>query len=149
MKDATSPDAAAPAAAAAAPTTQASPGAGAAGAPAATPAAGPAEIEYADFAKVVLKVGKVLNAERIPKADKLLELTIDLGEGAPRTIGSGIAEAFTPEQLIGRNVVVVVNLKPRTIRGIESRGMILATGPGGKELALVDPGDMPPGTEVK
>ncbi len=144
MKDAASPDAPPAAAPAAAmPTTQASPGAGAA-APAAA-----AEIEYADFAKVVLKVGKVLNAERIPKADKLLKLTIDLGEGEPRTIGSGIAEAFTPEQLVGRNVVVVANLKPRTIRGIESRGMILASGPGGKELSLVDPGNLPPGTEVK
>ena len=94
-------------------------------------------------------MGKVLSAERIPKADKLLKLTIDLGEGEPRTIGSGIAEAFTPEQLVGRNVVVVANLKPRTIRGIESRGMILASGPGGKELSLVDPGNLPPGTEVK
>ena len=141
MKEAASPDATP---ATATPTTQASPGAGAGAPPAAA-----AEIEYADFAKVVLKVGKVLNAERIPKADKLLKLTIDLGEGEPRTIGSGIAEAFTPEQLVGRNVVVVANLKPRTIRGIESRGMILASGPGGKELSLVDPGNLPPGTEVK
>ena len=141
MKDPASPDATPPTPT---PPTQGSPGAGAGAPPAAA-----AEIEYADFAKVVLKVGKVLNAERIPKADKLLKLTIDLGEGEPRTIGSGIAEAFTPEQLVGRNVVVVANLKPRTIRGIESRGMILASGPGGKELSLVDPGNLPPGTEVK
>jgi methionyl-tRNA synthetase len=109
----------------------------------------PAEIEYADFTKVVLKVGKVLAAERVPKADKLLKLTVDVGEGAPRTIGAGIAEAYAPEQVVGRNVVVVANLKPRTIRGIESRGMLLAAGPGGKELSLVDPGSLPPGTEVK
>ncbi|MGA9523527.1 MAG: methionine--tRNA ligase [Myxococcaceae bacterium] len=118
--------------------------------PAATEAAAAvSEIEYADFAKVTLKVGKVLNAERIPKADKLLKLTVDVGEASPRTIAAGIAEAYAPEQLVGRNVVVVANLKPRTMRGIESRGMLLAAGPGGKDLALVDPGPLPPGSEVK
>ncbi|MFY0530469.1 methionine--tRNA ligase [Archangium gephyra] len=118
---------------------------------AAAPAAeaAPGEIEIGDFGKVVLKVGKVLAAERVPKADKLLKLTVDLGEGQPRTICSGIAEAFQPEQVQGRNVVVVANLKPRMLRGIESRGMILTAGPGGKELSLLDPGDMPPGSEVK
>jgi methionyl-tRNA synthetase len=94
-------------------------------------------------------VGKVLAAERVPKADKLLKLTVDVGEPTPRTIGAGIAEAYAPEQVVGRKVVVVANLKPRTIRGIESRGMLLAAGPGGKELSLVDPGDLPPGAEVK
>ncbi|MCY1076809.1 methionine--tRNA ligase [Archangium lansingense] len=111
--------------------------------------AAPGEIEIGDFGKVVLKVGKVLAAERVPKADKLLKLTVDLGEGQPRTICSGIAEAFQPEQVQGRNVVVVANLKPRMLRGIESRGMILTAGPGGKNLSLLDPGDMPPGSEVK
>ncbi|OJT20402.1 methionine--tRNA ligase [Archangium sp. Cb G35] len=119
-------------------------------APEAKPAeAAPGEIEIGDFGKVVLKVGKVLAAERVPKADKLLKLTVDLGEGQPRTICSGIAEAFQPEQVQGRNVVVVANLKPRMLRGIESRGMILTAGPGGKNLSLLDPGDMPPGSEVK
>ena len=122
------------------PATQASPGAGAGEA---------AEIEYADFSKVVLRVGRILTAERVPKADKLLKLTVDVGEPTPRTIGAGIAEAYAPEQVVGRKVVVVANLKPRTIRGIESRGMLLAAGPGGKELSLVDPGDLPPGAEVK
>jgi methionyl-tRNA synthetase len=123
------------------PTTQASPGAGA--------SAAPGEIDYAEFAKVVLKVGKLLHAERVPGADKVLKLTVDVGEEAPRTIVSGIAEAYTPEQVVGRKVVVVMNLKPRKIRGIESRGMLLTAGPGGKELSLLDPGDMPPGSEVK
>ncbi len=109
----------------------------------------PSEIEYADFAKVVLKVGKVLQVERVPKADKLLKLTVDVGEEQPRTICAGIAEAYQPEQVQGRKVVVVANLKPRMLRGIESRGMLLAAGPGGKELSLVDPGDLPPGAEVK
>ncbi|HEX9507636.1 MAG TPA: methionine--tRNA ligase subunit beta, partial [Myxococcales bacterium] len=112
-------------------------------------AAFPSEIEYPDFSKVVLKVGKVLAAERLPKADQLLKLTVDVGEGAPRTIAAGIAKAYAPEQLVGRNVVVVANLKARKLRGIQSQGMILAAGPGGTELSLVDPGPMPPGTEVK
>src|SRR6185436_17210235 len=119
-------------------------------APSAAGAAGGAgDIDIADFGKVQLKVGKILAAERIPKADKLLKLSVDLGEGTPRTICSGIAEAYQPEQLVGRSVVVVANLKPRTLRGIESRGMILTAGPGGKELSLLDPGAMPPGSEVK
>ncbi|WP_163779524.1 methionine--tRNA ligase [Myxococcus vastator] len=123
-------------------------------APAATPAppgAGESsgEIEYDDFAKVVLKAGKVLAAEKVQKADKLLKLTVDVGEGSPRTIVSGIAEAFAPEALTGRNVVVVANLKPRKLKGIESRGMLLTAGPGGKELSLLDPGDVAPGSEVK
>jgi len=109
----------------------------------------PSEIEYPDFSKVVLKVGKVLAAERLPKADELLKLTVDVGEGEPRTIAAGIAKAYAPEQLVGRNVVVVANLKARKLRGIQSQGMILAAGPGGTELSLVDPGPMPPGTEVK
>jgi methionyl-tRNA synthetase len=122
----------------------------AAKAPEARPAEGPpAEIEIGDFAKVELRVGHILAAERVPKADKLLKLTVDLGEGQPRTICSGIAEAFQPEQVQGRKVVVVANLKPRMLRGIESRGMILTAGPGGKNLSLLDPGDMPPGSEVK
>jgi methionyl-tRNA synthetase len=136
------PKQAEPAAAPSVGATQASPGAGAGAAPG-------GDIDYADFAKVVLKVGKIQAAEKVPKADKLLKLTVDLGEGAPRTIVSGIAEAYTPEQVTGRSVVVVANLKPRTLRGIESRGMLLTAGPGGKELSLLDPGPMPPGSEVK
>jgi len=110
---------------------------------------GPApEIEFTDFTKVALKAGRVLAAEKVEKADKLLKLTVDLGEGAPRTIVSGIAEAFAPEALVGRNVVVVTNLKPRALKGIESRGMVLASG-SGKTLSLINPGDVAPGTDVK
>ncbi len=112
------------------------------------PAAPPAEIEFGDFTKVQLKAGRVLAAEKVEKADKLLKLSVDLGEGTPRTIVSGIAEAFAPEQLVGRNVVVVVNLKPRALKGIESRGMILAAG-SGKGLQLINPGDVAPGSDVK
>lgn len=109
----------------------------------------PADIDYDDFAKVQLKAGRVLAAEKVAKADKLLKLSIDLGEGAPRTIVSGIAQAYAPEALVGKNVVVVANLKPRALRGIESRGMLLTAGPGGKDLTLLDPGPVPPGSDVK
>jgi len=110
---------------------------------------GAQEIEYDDFAKVTLRVGRILSAERVPKADKLLKLSVDLGEASPRTIVSGIAEAYRPEQLAGAQVVVVTNLKPRLLKGIESRGMLLTAGAGGKDLTLVDPGELPPGTEVR
>lgn len=112
-------------------------------------AAPPAEIEFGEFTKVALKAGRVVACEKVPNADKLLKLSVDLGEGAPRTIVSGIAEAYAAEQLPGRNVVVVANLKPRPLKGIESRGMILTAGKGGKDLLLLDPGDVAPGTEVK
>ena len=119
--------------------------------PAAPPRRTPSadEIDIDDFARVALRVGQVLAAERVPKADKLLKLTVDVGEGSPRTIVAGIAEAYAPEQLVGRKVVVVANLKPRALRGIESRGMLLAAGSGGASLRLVDPGDLPPGSPVK
>ncbi len=121
--------------------------------PAAAPAKPPAppapEIEFGDFVKVALIAGKVLAAEKVAKADKLLKLSVDLGEGAPRTIVSGIAEAYAPEQVVGKNVVVVANLKPRPLKGIESRGMILTAGSGGKDLVLLDAGDVAPGTPVK
>jgi methionyl-tRNA synthetase len=129
------------------------------GSPAAQPAAkaGPqsgtapaqaGEIDIDAFARVILKVGQVLAAERVPKADKLLKLTVDVGEAEPRTSAAGIADAYAPEGLVGRKVVVVANLRPRQIRGFASRGMLLAAGSGGASLRLVDPGDLPPGSPV-
>ncbi|MGI8466945.1 MAG: methionine--tRNA ligase subunit beta [Pyrinomonadaceae bacterium] len=79
-----------------------------------------------DFLKVELRVGEIKVAERIPKADKLLRFEIDLGEEKPRQILAGLAEYYEPETLIGRKVVVVANLKPRKMRGLESNGMICA-----------------------
>lgn len=79
-----------------------------------------------DFAKVELRVGEVKVAERVPNADKLLRFEIDLGEAQPRQILAGLAEYYEPEKLIGRKVVVVANLKPRKMRGLESQGMICA-----------------------
>lgn len=79
-----------------------------------------------DFLKVELRIGEILLAERIPKADKLLRFEIDLGEAKPRQILAGLAEYYEPETLVGRKVVVVANLKPRMMRGLESQGMICA-----------------------
>ena len=85
-------------------------------------------IEFPDFAKLQLRVGHVVSAENHPHADKLLVLQVDVGEARPRQICAGIKSAFTPESLVGRKVVVVVNLKPRKMRKLMSEGMILAAG---------------------
>ncbi len=86
-----------------------------------------ADITYEDFDKLDLRVGKILEAEKVPKADKLLKLIVDLGF-EKRTILSGIAEYYKPEELIGKSVTVIANLAPRKIRGIESQGMLLMAG---------------------
>ncbi len=96
------------------------------------------EIQYEDFARLDLRIGTIYEAEKVAKADKLLKLQIDLGS-EKRTIVSGIAQHFTPESLLNKQVIVVANLAPRKMRGIESAGMILtAEQPDGK-LILVNP----------
>ncbi len=90
------------------------------------PVAEPTYIGIDDFTKVELRVGQILTAEPVPKADKLLRFTIDLGEAEPRQILAGIAQYYEYEKLIGRKVIVVANLAPRKLRGFESQGMILA-----------------------
>ena len=109
-----------------------------------------ATIAYDDFAKVELKIGRILSAERIPKADKLLKLQVDIGS-EQRQILAGLAEHFDPEDLVGQSVVVVTNLAPRKMRGLESQGMILAAStPDGPPLSLVGPhNDVAPGAIVK
>ncbi len=107
------------------------------------------DIAYEDFEKIDLRVGKVLEAERVPKADKLLKLTVDLGF-EKRTILSGIAEYYKPEELVGKLVTVVANLAPRKIRGIESQGMLLMAGNDFGKLFNVGPeNDIEPGSVVK
>ncbi len=104
-------------------------------------------IEITDFTKVSLKTAKILAAEPVPDADKLLKLQIEIG-AEKRQIVSGIAKFYTPEQLVGRTVVVVANLKPVVLRGVESQGMLLAA-KAGKELRLVTlDGDLPSGAGV-
>ncbi len=97
------------------------------------------QIVIEDFAKVQLKVGKVLECKKVEKADKLLCSQIDVGEETPRTIVSGIAKYYTPEEMVGKQVIVVTNLKPAKLRGIESQGMILCAEDENGELALITP----------
>ncbi|HVF23772.1 MAG TPA: methionine--tRNA ligase, partial [Pyrinomonadaceae bacterium] len=108
-------------------------------------------IEIDDFAKVDLRVGQVLSAERVPKADKLLLLKIDLGEAQPRQILAGIAQYYEPEKLIGRKVVIVANLKPRKLRGFESQGMVVAASYGdeGRPVIATFTEDVPNGARLK
>ncbi|HVL66810.1 MAG TPA: methionine--tRNA ligase [Vicinamibacterales bacterium] len=119
-------------------------------APAATPAAAGAEkITIDDFMKVDLRVAKVLAAEKVPNSRKLVKLSIDVGT-EQRTLVAGIAEAYEPEQLVGRTIVMVFNLKPAKLMGIESNGMVLAASPdGGKPTLVGFDADVPPGTRVR
>ena len=110
------------------------------------------EITIDDFAKIDLRVGVVKSAERI-EGTRLLRLIVDLGNET-RQIISGIAEFYTPEELVGKRVIVVANLKPKKIRGFESQGMILAAGckedeeKGIKPRILTVDGEVPAGTKV-
>ncbi len=106
-----------------------------------------AEIEMADFEKVELRVGRVLSCERHPNADKLLVLKVDLGNGDVRQIVSGLAQSYTPGQVMGKNVVVITNLKPTVIRGVESKGMLLA-GKNENQIAVVEVNGLTPGTKI-
>ncbi|HEX3935668.1 MAG TPA: methionine--tRNA ligase subunit beta, partial [Puia sp.] len=105
-------------------------------------------IVYDDFGKLDLRVGTIINAEKVEKADKLLKLLVDLGT-EQRTIVSGIAQHFEATAIVGRQVVVVANLAPRKMRGIESNGMILMAEDGNGKLHFVNPEDkIAPGSGV-
>jgi methionyl-tRNA synthetase len=137
----------------AAPATPPAAPAPAAPAPAATAAPAPAtdsRISIDDFMKVELRVAKVLEAEAVPKSKKLIKLKVDAGEPEPRTIVAGIAEAYQPDQLVGRTIAIVANLKPAKLMGIESNGMVLAASPEGglPNLVSVDP-SLPAGSRVR
>ena len=143
--EAMSPVAAAPPAATPAPAAPAAP---------ATPAAAaavPAEVTIDHFFATELKVGTVKFAERVPKSDKLIRLLVDLAEESPRQLVAGIGKAYTPEELVGVQVVVVANLKPAKLMGVESRGMILAATDADGKPILVRPhaAGAPNGTRVK
>lgn len=97
-----------------------------------------AECSFEDFEKMDIRTATVLEAERVPKTDKLLKLTIDTGIDK-RVIVSGIAEYYTPEQMVGRQICVLANLAPRKIRGIESKGMILMARQGDGKMRFVTP----------
>jgi len=92
-----------------------------------------------DFAKIDLRIAKIINAEAVPEAEKLLKLTLDIGEENPRQVFAGIKAAYEPESLIGKYTVMVANLAPRQMRFGLSEGMVLAAGPGGAELWILEP----------
>ena len=95
-------------------------------------------IQFDDFTKLDMRVGTILEAEKMPKTKKLLVLKVDTGIDV-RTIVSGIAESFTPEEVIGKKVTVLVNLAPRALRGVESQGMILMTETPEGKLVFLNP----------
>ncbi len=105
-------------------------------------------ISIEEFSKIEVKVGTVRTAERVPETDKLLRLTVDFGEeSGPRQIVSGInAYVNEPEDLIGKQLAFVTNLEPRTIRGLESNGMLFAVGEGDSFAFLTPHREVPPGT---
>jgi len=98
------------------------------------------EIEFEDFAKIDLRIAKIVKAEHVEKADKLLQLTLDIGDET-RNVFAGIKSAYAPEDLVGKLTVMVANLKPRKMRFGMSEGMVLAAGPGGKDLWILNPDD--------
>jgi methionyl-tRNA synthetase len=116
---------------------------------AASAAAGGDRITIDDFMKIDLRVAKVLAAEKVPNSRKLVKLNIDAGT-EQRTLVAGIAEAYEPEALVGRTIVMVFNLKPAKLMGIESNGMVLAASPEGGRPTLVGfDTEVTPGTRVR
>lgn len=97
------------------------------------------EITYDDFARVDLRIARIVNAELVEGAGKLLRLTLDIGEPEPRNVFAGIKSAYAPEALVGKHTVMVANLAPRKMKFGVSEGMVLAAGPGGKELWILEP----------
>lgn len=105
-------------------------------------------IEMSEFAKLDLRMGKILNAERLTGSRKLIKLSVDVGDEL-RQLVAGIAEEYTPEILIGKLVPVLVNLKPAKLMGVESRGMILAVDVNGKPILLHPDKEVPAGSSVR
>jgi len=115
-------------------------------APAGAPA--PEKIDIADFARVELRSARILEAEKIAGSKKLIKLQVDLGDER-RQVVAGIADSYAPEALVGRNVVIVANLKPAKLMGVESNGMVLAGSKDGKAVLCTFADEVPPGTKVK
>ncbi len=117
-------------------------------------------ITFDEFKKVEIRIGKVLSVEKVENADKLLKLTVDFGEKDPKTdlpagrqIVSGIAEYYTPEDLVGKKLPFIVNLEPRKFKGVESQGMLMAVAgdlpaQAGKPVLLLPSEDVKEGSEI-
>ncbi|MBI2048569.1 MAG: hypothetical protein HYT30_01440 [Parcubacteria group bacterium] len=108
------------------------------------------QISYDDFAKLDIRIGRVVAAERVPETDKLIKCTVDFGELGTRTIVSGIALYRAPEDIVGKTLPYIVNLAPRMLKGIESQGMLLALSFGEDGFSLLVPdADVPAGSRIK
>ena len=106
-------------------------------------------INYDEFKKVELKVGQILSAERIEGSDKLLKLSVNLGEENPRQIIAGIGKAYAPEDIAGTQAIFVANLEPRALMGLESQGMIVAGRDNEEKPILIRPlKELAPGTDL-
>jgi methionyl-tRNA synthetase len=116
-------------------------------APGPAPEAASAVVSYEDFQKLDLRVGRIVAAEPVPKADKLLKLTVDLGQ-EQRTVVAGIAASYQPEALVGKSIILVANLAPRTLRGVESQGMVLAAQSDGQIVLASFDSPVKPGSQV-
>jgi len=112
-------------------------------------------ITYDDFIKTELRIGKVLSAERVEGSEKLLKLAVDLGEKneanlpAARQIVAGIGKVYEPEMIVGKQIVIVANLEPRKLMGLESQGMLLAASGEEGPILLTTEKEVPPGTDIK
>ena len=113
-----------------------------------SPAMTPEQISVEDFRKAILRVGKVIAAERIPKSTKLLKLQVDIG-AEQRQIVAGIGTKYTPEEMLGKRIVIVANLKPAKLMGVESQGMVLAAGDQEVTALLTTIEDVPLGSKIK
>ncbi len=118
-------------------------------------ATGKPEISFEDFARVDLRIAKIVRAEPHPNADRLIKLQLDDGSGTPRQICAGIREFYNPDDLVGKSIVIVANLAPRKIRGEESRGMLLAASDAPKDadgprrvVVMTPMSDIAPGSTV-
>ncbi len=105
-------------------------------------------ITFDDFNKLDIRIGTILEAEKVEGADKLLKLLVDIGE-EKRTLVAGIAETYQPEEIIGKQIPILTNLEPKTLRGIESQGMILAVDIEGKATLLHPDKQVPNGSKVR
>jgi methionyl-tRNA synthetase len=107
------------------------------------------QIQYDDFAKLDIRIGKVIAAELVPDTDKLIKCTVDFGEEGQRTIVSGVAQWKKPEDLIGKQLPYVINLAPRVLRGVESQGMLVAASDESGVVLLQAEREVPLGTQLR
>ena len=115
---------------------------------AAPPSTGPSKISIRKFFETELRVARVISAERVPNADRLLKLQVDLGT-EERQLVAGIAAAYDPESLVGKRIIVVANLEPARIRGVTSQGMLLAADLDGRPILATFDEEVAPGTPVR